>query len=145
MIRKPRFSHQRETILKIILKDGGHLHAEEIYIQAKRKISNISRGTVYRNLTTLEAIKKVTRTQGNDQINYFEAFSQPHHHFICQKCNSIRDLDTPTVRICNICVSNSTKLPFEINKSVLTLYGLCESCCSSKEESEAKQLIKLHG
>ena len=50
-----RYSHQRETIREIISSTNIHPTADWIFQQAKDKISNISLGTVYRNLRQLAA------------------------------------------------------------------------------------------
>tara|TARA_B100001287_G_scaffold176969_1_gene149216 strand:- start:428 stop:595 length:168 start_codon:yes stop_codon:yes gene_type:complete len=49
-----RYSYQREVVKEIICSTKSHPTADWIYSQAKKKISNISLGTVYRNLKTLE-------------------------------------------------------------------------------------------
>ena len=49
-----RFSHQRQTIREIVYKTNSHPTADWVFLEAKKSISNISLGTVYRNLKQLE-------------------------------------------------------------------------------------------
>ena len=48
-----RFSKQRELIKNIVQGTNSHPTAYWIFNKAKKKISNISLGTVYRNLNKL--------------------------------------------------------------------------------------------
>jgi Fur family ferric uptake transcriptional regulator/Fur family peroxide stress response transcriptional regulator len=45
---------QKKVILDIINNSNNHLDAYQIYDEARKQISNISLGTVYRNLGGLE-------------------------------------------------------------------------------------------
>ena len=49
-----RFSQQRETVKNIVRGTNSHPTAEWVYTQTKKVIPNISLGTVYRNLKTLQ-------------------------------------------------------------------------------------------
>ena len=49
-----RFSQQRETIKNVVRGTNSHPTAEWVYTQTKKVIPNISLGTVYRNLKTLQ-------------------------------------------------------------------------------------------
>ncbi len=126
MALKPRYSEQREGILNIILADGGHLTVENIYALARAEMPRISLATVYRNLKQLEELKKLSQTQGADQVNYYETFSEPHHHFICNSCKSIKNMDTPTVKTCTGCITTSS--PIKVDHVVTTLFGTCSDC-----------------
>ncbi|HJM85776.1 MAG TPA: transcriptional repressor, partial [Candidatus Marinimicrobia bacterium] len=50
-----RYSLQKETIREIVKSTDSHPTADWIFQRAKRKIPNISLGTVYRNLKHLAA------------------------------------------------------------------------------------------
>ena len=73
-----RYSHQREVIRGIICSTKSHPTADWIYSEAKKKINNISLGTVYRNLKTLEEIgaiqiiydENLIRYDGNIEVDY---------------------------------------------------------------------------
>lgn len=126
MAQKPRYSEQREGILQIILDDGGHLAVDKIYSRARINMPRISLATVYRNLKQLEELKKLSQTQGADQVNYYETYSEPHHHFICTSCKSIKNMDAPTVKTCTGCISSTA--PIKIDHVVTTLFGTCSDC-----------------
>ncbi len=123
--KKIRFSPQRETILKLILKGGGHLSVDEIYSRARAKMSRISLATVYRNLKQLEEQKQISPLQSFNQ-SYYEPYSAPHHHFFCTHCKEVQNLAAPTVNVCTGCITN--KVPIKIERIYTTLVGLCEKC-----------------
>ena len=55
---------QKELILNIINNNYNHLSADEIYKKCQKTISNISLGTVYRNLNNLVKEQKIKRLSG---------------------------------------------------------------------------------
>ena len=84
-------TRQRNVILDIINNSHSHLDAYGVYNEAKKQISNISLGTVYRNLKTLEnALLIDVVYDGTDKVRYDK--SEPHQHFICTKCHKIIDI-----------------------------------------------------
>jgi len=126
MPQKARFSPQRDTLERIVTSQKGHLSVDDIFTIARKTHVKLSRATVYRNLQKLETLKLISAMQGPDNVTYYEAFSEPHHHFVCTSCLSIRNLETPNVSICTGCITSKT--PLKIQKIVTTLFGLCEKC-----------------
>jgi Fur family ferric uptake transcriptional regulator/Fur family peroxide stress response transcriptional regulator len=58
-----RFSSQREIIREIVESTNAHPTADWIYTKAKKRLPNLSLGTVYRNLKQLDeegTIKAIT-------------------------------------------------------------------------------------
>lgn len=125
-MKSPRYSPQREMILQIVLKEKGHLTAEEIHRRAKKQLPKISLGTVYRNLGTLLEMRVLTQVQGLDQVTHYEPYLGPHHHFICKSCKRIQNLEAPTVKTCTSCISQKT--PLRIEEVWTTLFGVCSDC-----------------
>ncbi len=87
------YSKQREIIYNILKLTKEHPTAEWIYSVARRDLPNISLGTVYRNLLTLEEdglIVKIVNVNGKDR---YDAKTMPHAHVVCKKCGKIMDID----------------------------------------------------
>lgn len=125
-LKKPRFSPQRDHVLELINASGTHLSAQEIYLRAKKKHPKLSQATVYRNLEQLEELQAISAMQGPLGITYYEAFAEPHHHFVCRVCRKIQNLETPNVNICTSCITKKSSI--KIEKIVTTLFGVCEKC-----------------
>ena len=87
-----RYSYQREVIRDIICATKSHPTADWIYSQAKKKISNISLGTVYRNLKTLEEIGSIKVIHDSNQVRY-DGNTDGHHHLKCTECGVLIDVD----------------------------------------------------
>jgi Fe2+ or Zn2+ uptake regulation protein len=85
-----RYSQQREVIKNIVRSTKTHPGADWIYKQAKRIITNISLGTVYRNLKTLEKLGDLRIIYDNDQVRY-DGNLEDHHHLKCLECGRIID------------------------------------------------------
>ena len=76
-----RETKQREAILRILRKTGSHPTADQIYDEVRKEISNISKGTVYRNLQVLEKKGVVTKLNLNGTVSRYEAKQDSHYHF----------------------------------------------------------------
>ena len=118
-------TRQRTIILKIINNGNEHLNAFEIYEKAKEVVSNISLGTVYRNLKYLVDNKKITTIyDGSEKLRYDKNIE--HQHFICIKCHQIIDIyDLNFKKVDNY--QNNIVMNYKI-----VLEGICEKC--QKEE-----------
>ena len=87
-----RYSLQREIIKKIVCSTKSHPTAEWIYSEAKKKIHNISLGTVYRNLKRLEEIG-IIKPIHDDNIIKYDGNTKEHHHLKCTECGKLIDID----------------------------------------------------
>lgn len=140
MTKKPRYSPQRAAILNILNRDGGHLEAPEIHKRVRKIHPKVSLATVYRNLSQLETLKLISSIKNDANIMFFEIYREPHHHFVCEKCGQITNLEYPTINICTSCISPHSN--FKIRKVATTLHGVCEYCNTRRV---ARGLIKPHG
>jgi Fur family transcriptional regulator, peroxide stress response regulator len=114
---------QRNLILDIINNSCDHLTAEEVYDIARKSISNISLGTVYRNLNQLTELQKIWKIKTFDGKDHYDKLHIKHNHFICLKCNKIFDI----LEISNIEHKNIPD-DFEIVNYDITYSGYCNEC-----------------
>ena len=87
-----RYSPQREIIKQIVCSTKSHPTAEWVYSEAKKKIQNISLGTVYRNLKTLEDIGSIKLIYDQNQVKY-DGNTDQHHHLKCSECGILIDAE----------------------------------------------------
>ena len=87
-----RYSPQREIINKIVCSTKTHPTADWIYLEAKKKIKNISLGTVYRNLKTLEDLGSIKLIYDQNQVKY-DGNTDHHHHLKCSVCGVLIDAE----------------------------------------------------
>ncbi len=86
-----KYTHQRWKIAELILMSGGHLDAQGLVEQVKKKHSGIGAATVYRSIKVLcdASILKESLTDANGRVIY-ELFDEGHHdHIVCLDCDEI--------------------------------------------------------
>ena len=116
-----RETKQRNLILEIINNSCSHLSAEEIYNIAKKEISNISLGTIYRNLNLLFENGNIRKIKLDDNVDHYDNLKKEHNHFICNKCNKIYDVFEKE--------KNNTNLDCGIVMNYEKIYkGICNNC-----------------
>jgi Fe2+ or Zn2+ uptake regulation protein len=117
-----RWTKQLKTIVDIVYESKIPLTADEIYARARRRVPNISLGTVYRNLNKLLSEGLISETpKGNTMVFIRHPFSNA--IFECESCGSL------------LCVPyemrNSEmegKLGMKVNRWALRITGLCKEC-----------------
>ena len=134
MERTTRYSKKREAILHALRMTESHPTAEWLYQQLKPDHPDLSLGTVYRNLTLFRQqglIRSVGVVDGHER---FDANTDTHTHFVCQRCHSV--IDIPGVAAGeqverDVC----QQYGFRADHHDLTVFGTCNQCI----EKEMKQ------
>lgn len=126
-----KYSHQRELILQIIQENKGHLTAKEVYDKVRKRLPNISLGTVYRNLNVLDEnhqIRRIVVPYGRDEFDYNPI---EHSHFFCKICEHIYDLDQKVDEKMKELVEKTTG--YCITNTSVVFKGICHKCQDRKE------------
>jgi Fur family peroxide stress response transcriptional regulator len=92
-----RRSRQRDIILRIVRETDSHPTAEWVYERARRKIPNLSLGTVYRNLNLLVEENAIQRVMIGDGLVRYDSRLGDHAHFICTETGEVTDMDAPAM------------------------------------------------
>ena len=130
MLRKKRMlerrrSKKREAILELIQSSKAHPNAQWVYGQLKPRFSNLSLGTVYRNIKVLldeGALASAGIVHGQER---FDGDTQTHPHAVCKGCGLIIDLPESIA----LNVDSSRVIPsFTIDLRDTVFYGLCSDC-----------------
>ena len=116
-----RYSHQRDTIRKIIYSTNSHPTADQVFIKAKKIIPNISLGTVYRNLKQLEKAG-ILQTIYDGNIIRYDWKTEPHNHLKCKICDDLIDVDMADLIIQP---DFEKKYKFEVDNVEMTIIGTC--------------------
>lgn len=88
---------QQQIIRRLLEHANTHPTAEELYLEAKKEMPNISMGTVYRNLGQMVEDGQVRRLHFADQPDHYDYNVYPHDHAICVKCGSITDIQLKSI------------------------------------------------
>lgn len=125
VVKQERNTKQLEVIWAALQHDKSHPTADQVYEKVRRKLPNISLGTVYRNLQKLVADNKLqVLILGRSQ--HFDPLVERHQHFICERCEQVYD-----VRLYRQREIKPAKLPhdgFKVTSHQLAFYGTCKEC-----------------
>ena len=117
-------SKKRDAILECVRSTDAHPTAEWVFAQLKPQIPDLSLGTVYRNLSILKQEGIIGSMGVVDGMERFERNTEPHVHFICQKCSAVIDvmgIETP--------MELGAQVPCgSVQDCILTFTGFCNNC-----------------
>lgn len=124
MIRRTK---QKEAIVSVLKKNHQPLLIEEIHRLALKLVPSLGIATVYRTLKSLqeEGNIKIVELPGQP-LHYEEAHKEHHHHFCCNRCHGVFELEK--------CLSEIHQLApkgFEVTDHEIILYGICSNCATS--------------
>ena len=121
---------QRAVILETIAHKGGHLSAQEVYIEASERLPGLNIATIYRTLDSLHSAGLIDLLSSGSKPVHFSLRdpSNPHGHLVCRKCESIFEIDPAFID--RIAREVRHKSGFVIDAHHLTLTGLCEMCAA---------------
>ncbi len=116
-------TYQRLAIYKALDNTKEHPSAEVIYQLVRKRFPIISLGTVYKTLERFYAVGLIKRVNPVNEASRYEAETAPHHHMICELCQSIHDIHE---------LSGKVPLPetlgFQITRHQVIFHGYCENC-----------------
>lgn len=125
-----RFSKQRELIQDIVQRTNSHPTAYWIFNKAKKEISNISLGTVYRNLSQLNK-DGVINIFYDDNIARYDWNTVAHDHLKCNKCGKIIDIKMHNRELKKEVLK---QYKFEAENIEITISGICKKHMNFKEK-----------
>lgn len=129
-----RCTPQRYAVLDWLARRPLHATAEEIFRAVNRSDPRASRATVYNSLHALVRAGLVREVPLEGNAARFDANINPHHHFVCDRCGAVEDIDW----------SGLPALPHPaalgrrtVNRCEIVFRGLCEACREIQEEQNA--------
>ena len=119
-----RSTPQRYAVMTFLMEQGGHPTAAEIFAAVNRLDPRSSRATIYNNLRDLVQAGLVREVAVEGRAARFDAKGTRHHHFVCDHCGKVEDVDWFDV---------PRPVPTSLGKRVLReceliLRGLCSKC-----------------
>jgi len=118
-------SKQKEVIYEIVASTMTHPTADWIYQRARRRMSRMSLGTVYRNLKVLcdeGRLLEICTAKGPSR---YDANTSRHSHLRCLQCERLEDLPEKDFQV----VAQSKKIQsFKVFEYRVELIGLCPDC-----------------
>jgi Fe2+ or Zn2+ uptake regulation protein len=121
-----RCTPQRYAVMEFLMDHTGHPTAAEIFKAVNHMDPRSSRATTYNNLRDLVRAGLVREVAVEGRAARFDARGMRHHHFVCDRCGNVEDLEwyevpRPTSR------SLGKRL---LRECELIVRGLCTKCAS---------------
>ena len=88
-----RCTPQRYAVMAFLMEQAGHPTAAEIFEAVNRVDPRSSRATIYNNLRDLVQAGLVREVAMEGRAARFDAKGTRHHHFICDRCGNVEDID----------------------------------------------------
>ncbi len=123
----PKYSRQREAILHNLQSRFDHPTADELYIDLKEELPNLSLGTLYRNLAMLSDNGTILKFHCGSS-DRFDGHNHLHYHLICDSCGRLYDLSHSPLKQLDEAFAKG--YGGEIRSHLLVFYGVCENCKS---------------
>ncbi len=118
---------QKKFVLDAVSKLENHPTAELVYTEVVNVHPNISKATVYRNLSGLAedgVIRQIKMPGGADRFDWNA--EMPHNHITCKKCGAFCDAPALDTEKLNNEISAQTK--YEDVSHEIVYSGICEKC-----------------
>jgi Fe2+ or Zn2+ uptake regulation protein len=135
-----RMTQQREVILQEVMDSCSHPTADAIYEKVKKRMPNISMGTVYRNLDILATCGLIKKIEPGRPQMCFDGNTEEHYHITCMRCGKVEDApfkssDNSLENLENA-LGKLTK--YGIFGHKLEFIGLCSRCNEKEKENVEK-------
>ncbi|MDE3198146.1 MAG: transcriptional repressor [Acidobacteriota bacterium] len=88
-----RCTPQRHAVMAFLEEHCSHPTAAEIFDGVNRRDPRCSRATTYNNLRDLVEAGLVREVAVEGRAARFDSKIRPHHHFICDRCGSVEDME----------------------------------------------------
>jgi Fe2+ or Zn2+ uptake regulation protein len=88
-----RCTPQRYAVMAFLMESNRHPTAAEIFEAVNRVDPRSSRATTYNNLRDLVQAGLVREVAVEGRAARFDARGMQHHHFICDRCGNVEDVD----------------------------------------------------
>src|SRR5215470_3285284 len=119
-----RCTPQRYAVMSFLIEHTGHPTAAEIFDAVNHADPRSSKATTYNNLRDLVKAGLVREVAVEGRAARFDAKGMRHHHFICDGCGNVEDMEWYSVpRPASQSLGKRV-----VRECQLIFRGLCTSC-----------------
>jgi Fur family transcriptional regulator, peroxide stress response regulator len=128
-----RCTPQRYAVMAFLMNRTRHPTAAEIFKAVNRADPRCSRATTYNNLRDLVQAGLVREVAVEGRAARFDVKGKHHHHFICDHCGNVEDMDWYNVpRPASSSLGKRT-----LRQSEVIFRGLCGKCAARRAARSA--------
>ena len=129
-MEKRRNTIQRQMILDAVKALDIHASAEQVYEYVAQKHPNISKATVYRNLSQMVEAGELVNIGDFGGSAHYDHNRREHYHLMCENCIRIFDVEGDYSDIIGKVGDTNG---FEITDFHLTFSGICRECKTKRK------------
>jgi len=126
-----KVTKERLTLLEELFSTPGHLDADSLLIQLRKRNKRVSRATIYRTLDLLVQCGLARKSRLGREHYVYERVTpgQRHDHMVCTQCGRIIEFYEPELeeRQRQVCLAHN----FHPTFYSLQIQGLCKECQAS--------------
>ena len=126
---------QRLMTYETVVEMANHPTADDVYNNIVKKITSISKATVYRNLNELLEMNKLLKIETPGGADHFDHQCHKHFHAKCLKCGSVYDVEINN-NIEHILDKVHDEKGFRFMGYDLVFKGICPKCQSKNNKEE---------
>ena len=136
-----RCTPQRHAVMAFLLEQNRHPTAAELFEAVNRLDPRSSRATTYNNLRSLVEAGLVREVAVEGRAARFDAKGTRHHHFICDRCGNVEDIEWYEVP-----KPASDSLGKRILRECEVIFrGLCAKCAPRQASRKASKRVDTGG
>ncbi len=117
----------QRTIIADIISRFGHIDIDQLFIETKKVLHNISLATLYKNIKLLQEKQLLREVSIDGFKTKYELNLSEHSHLICESCGLVTDIECPLPK-----EFAQSSQQFEVRRSSIMLYGICHNCKQHK-------------
>ena len=136
-------SGKRDLIVNVLLRQDGHLSADDLVDLMRQEGQKISRATVYRALRWMVDAGIARKVDfGEGRFRFEHSYRHPRHfHLICKSCDRSSEFLSSDIEA--LLDEIAAARGFKARQSVLQLYGTCEDCQEGRRTPRAAATTEL--
>lgn len=135
-----RNTKQRRIILDELRKVRTHPSADTLFKMVRKRIPDISYGTVYRNLNLLKDENRVLELSFGKHSCRYDGMMKEHFHLFCLECKNVFDVEETDIgqldetlplrreRFIRLDKKIADKMNFKVEYHRLEFFGYCDNC-----------------
>ena len=135
-----KLTHQRLEIFREVASSLEHPDAEKVFRAIQARLPTVSIDTVYRTLRFLSELGLVATLGAHRDSVRFDANLDPHHHYVCVRCELVRDFKSAELNA--LPIPEAAKEFGSVVAAHVEVRGVCRKC--ARERAEESAATKSH-
>ena len=137
-----KLTHQRLEIFREIAASAEHPDVETVFRAVQARMPTVSQDTVYRTLWLLRDLGLATTLGPHRDGVRFDANLDPHHHYVCVRCDLVRDFESAGLN--TLRVPDAVRQLGTVVDAHVEVRGVCAKCARQDRSSTKKKAKKTH-